>query len=97
VFPVKDILLDAYHPGQRGGIGQTFPWKLAQEFKLRYPDHALWLAGGLTPENVAEAAHGVQPFAVDVAGGVEEGTPGVKSLDKVKRFILAARAAVPAQ
>ncbi|MEZ0275307.1 MAG: hypothetical protein ACAH88_10420, partial [Roseimicrobium sp.] len=37
-FAVHDILLDAYHPGQRGGIGQTFPWSLAQDFKRRYPE-----------------------------------------------------------
>jgi phosphoribosylanthranilate isomerase len=94
-FHVTDLLLDAYHPGQRGGIGQTFPWGLAQDFKRRYPERALWLAGGLTPENVANAVQGVQPFAVDVAGGVEDGIPGVKSIEKVQRFIKATRVIEP--
>ncbi len=89
--PVADILLDAYHPGQRGGIGQTFPWELALEFKRRFPDCRLWLAGGLTPGNVGEAVAGVRPHAVDVAGGVEAGVPGVKELDKVRQFVTAAR------
>lgn len=95
-YPVQDILLDAYHPGQRGGIGETFPWRLAQAFKQLYPERNLWLAGGLTPENVAEAVRGVHPMVVDVASGVEDTTPGVKSLGKVRRFIDAARAGVSA-
>ncbi|RBP41520.1 phosphoribosylanthranilate isomerase [Roseimicrobium gellanilyticum] len=90
-FPVQNILLDAYHPGMRGGIGETFPWKLAQEFKQRYPERHLWLAGGLTPENVAEAVAGVHPQVVDVASGVEDASPGVKNLEKVRRFIEATR------
>jgi phosphoribosylanthranilate isomerase len=95
-YPVQDILLDAYHPGMRGGIGETFPWRLAQAFKQLYPERNLWLAGGLTPENVAHAVQGVQPMVVDVASGVENATPGVKSLEKVKRFIEAARKGVVA-
>ena len=90
-YPVTDILLDAYHPGQRGGIGETFPWRLALEFKALYPERRLWLAGGLTPENVIEAMKGVQPYAVDVASGVEDATPGVKNLEKVAHFIQGAR------
>jgi phosphoribosylanthranilate isomerase len=86
-FPVQDILLDAYEPGMRGGIGHTFPWRLAREFTQRYPGRRLWLAGGLTPENVAEAVAGVHPLVVDVASGVEDATPGVKNLEKVRRFI----------
>lgn len=90
-YEVNDILLDAYHPGQRGGIGQTFPWDLALAFKERYPERILWLAGGLTPDNIAEAVQGVRPQVVDVAGGVEDGTPGIKSLEKVTSFIQQAR------
>lgn len=92
-YPVMDILLDAYHPGQRGGIGKTFPWSLALEFKALYPEKRLWLAGGLTPDNVTEATQGVQPFVVDTASGVEDDTPGVKNLDKAARFIQSAHAA----
>ena len=90
-YDVDDILLDAYAPDERGGSGRTFPWALALRFKEMFPQRRLWLAGGLTPENVAEAAHGVQPYAVDVASGVETGTPGVKDLAKVERFIRSGR------
>jgi phosphoribosylanthranilate isomerase len=95
-FAVNDILLDAYHPHQRGGVGEAFPWSLANEFKRRFPDRSLWLAGGLTPDNVGEAVHGVHPHAVDVASGVEGGSAGVKDLEKVARFIREASAAKPA-
>ena len=53
----------------------------------------LTLAGGLTPENVAEAIAVVQPYCVDVASGVESGTPGEKDLERVRAFIAAARSA----
>ena len=91
-FPVEDILLDACSPDDRGGSGKTFPWALALRFKEKFPERRLWLAGGLTPENVAEAVRVVQPFAVDVASGVEDEAPGVKNLDKVAKFIARAKA-----
>lgn len=90
-YPVNDILLDAYHPDERGGLGETFPWELALAFKRKYPDRALYLAGGLTPENIGDAVRGVRPFAVDVASGVENGIPGVKDMEKVVQFIQRAK------
>ena len=96
-FPVKHILLDAYHPTERGGLGETFPWELANTFKRLFPDRFLILAGGLTPDNVDAAVQGVKPFAVDVASGVESGIPGVKDMAKVAQFIRRAKAvAAPA-
>lgn len=92
-YPVEDVLLDSYHPGERGGTGETFPWELARQFLSKYPERRLWLAGGLVPGNVAEAVAGVNPFAVDVASGVESGSPGIKDLEKVTAFIKAAKAA----
>lgn len=86
-FALPDILLDAYHPHERGGLGATFPWDLALRFKDLFPERRLWLAGGLTPENVGDAARGVHPFALDVASGVEDDVPGVKNLEKVTQFI----------
>jgi phosphoribosylanthranilate isomerase len=74
--------------GVLGGTGQTFPWDLAvraQAFKK-----PIFLAGGLTPENVAEAVEAVRPFAVDVASGVEK-SPKRKDYDKMKQFIQAVR------
>ena len=81
------ILIDGYAPGLAGGTGQVAPWDLLAEFRPGVP---LILAGGLTPDNVAEAMRLVHPFAVDVAGGVES-SPGRKDRGKVRAFIQAAR------
>ena len=83
------VLVDAHVPGQHGGTGRTAPWELLAAFRPGVP---VILAGGLTPENVAEAVRVVQPYAVDVASGVEN-TPGHKDPDQVRRFIANARAA----
>jgi phosphoribosylanthranilate isomerase len=77
------VLVDAHVPGQYGGTGQTAPWNLLADFR---PEVPLILAGGLTPENVAEAVRIVRPYAVDVASGVEH-SPGHKDPDKMRRFI----------
>lgn len=81
------LLLDAYHPQLRGGTGQTGDWQTATHLAAQIP--GLMLAGGLTPHNVAAAVQQVQPFAVDVAGGVEQ-APGIKDHDAVRAFITAA-------
>src|SRR5438270_590880 len=83
------VLVDAHVAGQYGGTGQKAPWDLLADFKPGVP---LILAGGLTPNNVAEAVRLVRPYAVDVASGVES-APGVKDLEKVRQFIDRARAA----
>jgi len=83
-------LLDAYSPERRGGTGGTFNWDFAIE--ARKFDRPIFLAGGLTPENVAEAVRRVQPFGVDVSSGVES-APGRKDAAKVRAFIAAAKAA----
>jgi len=87
-FP-EAILVDARVPGQFGGTGKTAPWELLADFQ---PDVPLILAGGLTPENVAEAVRIVRPYGVDVASGVEK-SPGRKDPDKMKGFIENAREA----
>ena len=81
-------LLDAYNPDKLGGTGETFNWDLALE--ARTWGRPIFLAGGLTPENVAEAVRRAQPYAVDVSSGVEA-APGRKDHAKVKAFIQAAR------
>jgi phosphoribosylanthranilate isomerase len=83
------VLVDARVAGQFGGTGQTAPWHLLADYRPGVP---LILAGGLTPENVAEAVRVVRPYAVDVASGVES-APGRKDPDRVRRFIESARAA----
>jgi phosphoribosylanthranilate isomerase len=83
-------LLDAYVPGAAGGTGARFDWNLAVE--ARELGHPLILAGGLKPENIADAVRQVRPFAVDVSSGVEL-SPGRKDSEKVRRLIAAARSA----
>jgi phosphoribosylanthranilate isomerase len=83
------FLLDSRDDNQPGGTGKQFPWTLAQEFKKRH-DKPMFLAGGLTPENVKMAIKEVQPYAVDVASGVEK-TPRRKDYEKLKTFITEAK------
>jgi phosphoribosylanthranilate isomerase len=85
---VNYFLLDARVDGQMGGTGQTFPWELTARAKVF--GKPVFLAGGLTPENVAEAIESAQPFAVDVASGVEK-SPKRKDFEKLKLFIEAVR------
>ena len=88
LYPTDAWLLDSSVPGQLGGTGKKFNWELAMEAKkLRRP---FFLAGGLTPENVGDAVRMVEPFGVDVSSGVEA-SPGKKDLEKVRRFIEAAK------
>ena len=80
------VMLDTGKPGSRGGTGESFDWSVAEEVAGRWP---IFLAGGLTPENVAAAVAQVQPWAVDVSTGVE--TDGKKDIEKVRAFIRAAK------
>ena len=84
-------LLDAYSADKVGGTGEKFNWALALE--ARAFGRPIFLAGGLNPENVAEAVRHVQPYAVDVSSGVEL-TPGRKDHGKVRQFIKAAKEAL---
>jgi phosphoribosylanthranilate isomerase len=83
------LLLDGYAPGHHGGTGRKAPWHLLASFR---PDVPIILAGGLTAENVAEAIRIVQPYGVDVAGGIES-APGLKAVEKMRRFLANAREA----
>jgi len=82
------VLLDARVEGFGGG-GRPFDWAVASG--ARAWTQPVWLAGGLTPENVALAVRTVQPWGVDVASGVES-APGVKEPARVRAFIAAVRA-----
>ena len=75
-------LLDSFVPGRPGGSGESFEWELARAHRGPVP---VILSGGLTPDNVAHAIEVVQPFAVDVASGVEA-APGRKDPAKLKQF-----------
>jgi len=81
---VYAFLLDTFKRGQYGGTGETFNWEIAAELSRK--GYRIFLSGGLTPENVAEAVRIVKPYAVDTSSGVEL-TKGKKDLEKVRRFI----------
>lgn len=89
-YQTEAILLDAYDPHAWGGTGKTCDWRLARRVREAVP--RLYLAGGLTPENVGEAIREVGPYGVDVCGGVER-VPGLKDHELVRRFVVAVRGA----
>jgi len=80
------ILLDSFTSGQYGGTGRVHDWELSKQIKQIIAPTPLILAGGLKPENVKEAILTIQPYAVDVASGVES-QPAVKDPKKVYEFI----------
>jgi len=88
-FEYDRYLLDSYDPKTVGGTGKVCDWNKAKALvqSLKTP---ILLAGGLTPDNVADAIKHVQPWGVDVSSGVEI-EPGVKNLAKVETFISSAR------
>lgn len=88
--PGIELMLDASVAGQRGGTGTLADWSLAARIARARP---LWLAGGLTADNVADAIAKVRPLGVDVASGVEI-APGVKDPAKLGCFVRAVRGAL---
>ena len=82
---IPSLILDAYHPTLYGGTGEQASTEIAVMVKDRVP--RLMLAGGLTPENVAERVAAIRPWGVDVASGVENGSPGRKDIGKIRGFI----------
>ncbi|MFH1035452.1 MAG: phosphoribosylanthranilate isomerase [Pseudomonadota bacterium] len=86
-FPGAHLLLDTAVPGRAGGTGRAFDWNLAVELARRRP---IILAGGLNPDNVAQAVNIVKPFAVDVSSGVEK-EPGRKDHAQIRNFIARAK------
>lgn len=86
------VLIDAYSPQAYGGTGHVAPWEMIHDQYREREWPPLILAGGLTPQNVAEAIQTVKPFGVDTASGVEN-APGIKSQDMVKEFLIEAEKA----
>ncbi|MCG2634068.1 MAG: phosphoribosylanthranilate isomerase [Gammaproteobacteria bacterium] len=84
----RGLLVDSGTPDLPGGTGQTFDWSLLPSGL----DTALILAGGLTPDNVADAVSRYHPYGVDVSSGVEQ-SPGVKDWSKMRDFVRAAERA----
>ncbi len=92
-FEVDAMLLDAHAPIVFGGTGETFDWSLALDFKKCFPNTAVILAGGITPQNAAMAITQVKPAALDIASGAEI-SPGVKDFTKVQQLLDACRSAI---
>lgn len=88
-FRFDRYLLDSYDPKTIGGTGQMCDWSKAAAL-VKSLETPILLAGGLSPENVAEAIAAVSPWGVDVSSGVEI-EPGVKDIAKVEAFIAACR------
>ncbi len=82
------ILLDGFDRSRRGGTGRTFDWQFARRAKSY---GRIFLAGGLTPENVREAIRIAQPYAVDVCSGIEK-APGKKDPARMRDLIRAVKA-----
>jgi phosphoribosylanthranilate isomerase len=80
------ILLDSFSKGQYGGTGKIHNWGLSAKIREAVKPVPVILAGGLKPENVKEAILKVQPYAVDVASGVEQ-EPGIKDHEKIRAFV----------
>lgn len=89
-YGTDGFLLDAYVKDALGGTGETFNWGLA--VRAAEFGKPIFLAGGLTPDNVADAVQQVRPFGVDVSSGVES-APGKKDADAVWSLVAAVRAA----
>lgn len=89
-YPAAAYLFDARSPGRRGGTATSFDWQLLRD---RAWDRPILLAGGLTPENVAEAVRQVRPYGVDTSSGVES-APGRKDAARMRAFVAAARRAL---
>lgn len=82
----RALLLDAYRPGVPGGTGETFDWqRIPADIAGR-----IVLAGGLDADNIAQAVEQVQPYAVDVSGGVEA-SKGIKDENKIAQFMRGVR------
>ena len=91
-YAVDAIMLDTKDDLLRGGTGRVFDWTIAQRTNNLAPK--LFLAGGLSPENVADAITTVRPYAVDACSSLEE-SPGRKDHARVRAFVRAARSVKP--
>ncbi len=87
-YEVDAVLLDAYSRHEHGGTGETFDWEIAKKVREIFPK--MYLAGGLSAENVLQAFENVTPFAVDACSLLEK-EKGFKDARKVKDFIFAVK------
>ena len=87
-YEVDAIMLDTRDPRLRGGTGRVFDWSIARQVSELVPK--LYLAGGLSPENVADAINTVHPYAVDACSALED-RPGIKNPERMRAFVDAVR------
>jgi phosphoribosylanthranilate isomerase len=85
-YQTDAIMLDKFHSELRGGTGQIIDWGMARRVREMVP--RLFLAGGLSPENVSEAIKQVGPYAVDACSSIES-SPGMKDINRVSAFVAA--------
>jgi phosphoribosylanthranilate isomerase len=83
-YHVDAIMLDTRDNRFRGGTGRVFDWSIAQQVSQLVPK--LYLAGGLSPENVADAINKVRPYAVDACSSLED-RPGIKNHGRMRAFV----------
>jgi phosphoribosylanthranilate isomerase len=91
-YEVEAIMLDTKHNALRGGTGRVFDWTIAQEVSKVVPK--LYLAGGLSPENIEDAIEIVRPYAVDACSALED-RPGKKNHERMRFFVETARSVKP--
>jgi len=91
-YGVSAIMLDTRDNNLRGGTGRVFDWSVAIEVNKVVPK--LFLAGGLSPENISEAIELVRPYAVDACSALED-TPGIKNHERMRAFVELARSVKP--
>jgi phosphoribosylanthranilate isomerase len=91
-YDVKAIMLDTRDNNLRGGTGRVFDWSVAIE--VNKVAAKLFLAGGLSPENISEAIELVRPYAVDACSALED-RPGTKNHDRMRAFVELARSVKP--
>jgi phosphoribosylanthranilate isomerase len=89
---VNAIMLDTKDNNLRGGTGRVFDWSVAIEVNKVVPK--LFLAGGLSPENISEAIELVRPYAVDACSALED-RPGIKNHERMRAFVELARSVKP--
>jgi phosphoribosylanthranilate isomerase len=91
-YQVDAIMLDTRDNRLRGGTGRVFDWSIAQQVSQIVPK--LYLAGGLSPENVKEAINRVRPYAVDACSSLED-SPGTKNHERMRAFVDTVRSMNP--
>ena len=91
-YEVEAVMLDTKHIELRGGTGCVFDWSIAREVNEVVPK--LFLAGGLSPDNIEEAIEIVRPYAVDACSALED-EPGRKNHERMRAFVETARSVKP--